>query len=270
MTMPVSIDSLKSTINRHGGVSRGNRFAVYITHPLKSLNGITTVVHAATMLNNAIDGQGHHKGDFITDPRDMFLLCKGTTLPGRRISTTEAAHNHNLSKKPYSVVSDEVTMTFILTNDYYIKNYFDLWQEMIIDTTGNHYKTMYKDEYCTDVLMQQLSTSNHIIPGYTVKLENAYPIQVGAVELSNESEGLMELSITWEYDNFKRINMFNVESDLQLTFTDEGQLKELHKAKKKSTFGEKVDVEQGFTSGPAKAQDVFRKSPFADGSGGGL
>ena len=228
MGKPVSIDSIKSTINRHGGMARGNRFAVYISHPMKSMNNLLRF-DPATFLNNAISGEGHHVGDFINDPRDMFLLCKGTTLPGKRISTTEATHNHHLSKKPYSAVADEVTMTFLLTNDYYIKKYFDLWQDMIIDTTGNHYKTAYKDEYTTDVTLQQLSTSNHIIPGYTLMLENAYPIQVGAVELSNEGEGLMELAITWEYDNFRRINNFDVDVDIKLTFTDEGTLKKLNK-----------------------------------------
>ena len=33
-------------------------------------------------------------------------------------------------------MTDEVSMTFLLTNDYYIKKYFDMWQEMIIDSTG--------------------------------------------------------------------------------------------------------------------------------------
>jgi hypothetical protein len=228
MGLPISIDSIKSSINRHGGVARGNRFAVYISHPSKSINNLLRF-DPATFLNNAISGEGHHIGDFINDPRDMFLLCKGLTLPGKRISTTEAAHNHNLSKKPYSAVADEVTMTFMLTNDYYIKKYFDLWQEMIIDTTGQHYKTMYKKDYVTDVTIQQLSNSNHIIPGYTLMLENAYPIQVGTVELGNESDGMLELSITWEYDNFRRLNNFDVDLDIKLTITDDGMLKELNK-----------------------------------------
>ena len=105
-------------------------------------------------------------------------------------------------------------MTFLLTNDYYIKKYFDMWQEMIIDTTHNHYKTMYKADYTSDVTIQQLSNSNNIIPGYTVKLENAYPIQVGAVELSEGGEGLMELSITWEYDNFRSVSLVDGFEDI--------------------------------------------------------
>ena len=206
MSLPVSIDSMKSTINRRGGVARGNRFGVYITHPSKGMNNLLNF-NPATLLSNLISGDGVNIGDFIQDPRDMFLLCKSVLMPGKRITTTEATHNHNLSKKPYSMATDEVTMTFLLTNDYYIKKYFDMWQEMIIDSSGNHYKAFYKRDYCTDVTIQQLSNSNDVIPGYTIKLENAYPIQIGALELSSESDGLLEVSITWEYDNFRSVGL---------------------------------------------------------------
>jgi hypothetical protein len=213
MSLPVSIDSLKSTINRRGGAARGNRFGVYVSHPSKGMNSLLGF-NPATLLSNLISGDGVNIGDFIQDPRDLFLLCQSCTFPGKRIMTTEASHNHNLSKKPYSAATDEVQMSFILTNDYYIKKYFDMWQEMIVDTTHNHYKTMYKADYTSDVTIQQLSNSNNIIPGYTVKLENAYPIQVGAVELSEGGEGLMELSITWEYDNFRSVSLVDGFEDI--------------------------------------------------------
>ena len=208
MSLPVSIDTMKSTINRRGGVARGNRFAVYVSHPSKGMNSLLKF-DPATMLSNLISGDGVNLADFIQDPRDMFLLCQNCTIPGKRISTTEASHNHHLAKKPYSAITDEVTMTFLLTNDYYIRKYFDMWQEMIIDTSHNHYKTAYKRDYSRDVIIQQLSTSNHMIPGYSVKLLNAYPIQVGAVELNNESDGLMEINVTWEYDNFVSIGLID-------------------------------------------------------------
>ena len=206
--LPTSIDSIKSTINRRGGIARGNRFAVYVSHPSKGMNSFLKF-DPATLLSNLISGDGVHIGDFISDPRDLFLLCNSCSIPGKRISTTEADHNHHLAKKPYSAATDEVSMTFTLTNDYYIKKYFDMWQEMIIDTSHDHYKTYYKKDYCKDVIIQQLSTSNHMIPGYTVQLLNAYPIQVGAVELANESDGLLQISVTWEYDNFKSIGLID-------------------------------------------------------------
>jgi hypothetical protein len=213
MSLPVSIDTMKSTINRRGGVARGNRYAVYITHPSKGMNSFLKF-DPATLLSNLISGDGVNLGDFISDPRDMFLLCQSASLPGKRITTTEATHNHNRTKKPYSMMTEEVTMSFLLTNDYYVKRYFDMWQNMIIDDSGDHYKTMYKRDYSTDVTIQQLSTSNDFIPGYSVQLLNAYPIQVSSVELSNGGDGLLEVSVTWEYDNWKTIGLTDGFSNL--------------------------------------------------------
>jgi len=213
MSLPVSIDTMKSTINRRGGIARGNRFGVYVTHPSKSMNSLLGF-NPATLLSNLISGDGVNIGDFISDPRDMFLLCQSVTLPGKLISTVESGHNHHLSKKPYSAATDEVTMSFLLTNDYYIKKYFDMWQEMIIDTSHEHYKVMYKKDYVKDVTIQQLSSGNDLIPGYAIQLLNAYPIQVSAIELNNGSDSLLEVSITWEYDNFKSVGLIDGFVDL--------------------------------------------------------
>jgi len=231
--LPTSIDSIKSTINRRGGVARGNRFAVYVSHPSKGMNSFLKF-DPATLLSNLISGDGVHIGDFISDPRDLFLLCNSCSIPGKRISTTEADHNHHLAKKPYSAATDEVSMTFTLTNDYYIKKYFDMWQEMIIDTSHDHYKTYYKKDYCKDVIIQQLSTSNHMIPGYTVQLLNAYPIQVGAVELANESDGLLQISVTWEYDNFKSIGLIDGFENIVGTLLDSLKATKINTAQNES------------------------------------
>ena len=99
MSLPVSIDSMKSTINRRGGIARANRFGVYITHPARSMNSLLNF-NPATLLSNLISGDGVNVADFIQDPRDMFLLCQSCTMPGKRIMTTEATHNHhNRSEK---------------------------------------------------------------------------------------------------------------------------------------------------------------------------
>ena len=86
MSLPVSIDTIKSTINRRGGIARGNRYAVYITHPSKGMNSFLKF-DPATLLSNLISGDGVNIGDFISDPRDMFLLCQSASLPGKRITT---------------------------------------------------------------------------------------------------------------------------------------------------------------------------------------
>ena len=85
---------------------------------------------------------------------------------------------------------------------------------MIIDTSHDHYKAMYKKDYVSDVTIQQLSTGNDIVPGYSIQLLNAYPIQVSAIELNNGSDGLLEVTVTWEYDNFKSVGLVDGFADL--------------------------------------------------------
>jgi len=203
-----SIDDMKALIGRRGGIARGNRFGVHITHPLKNSGifaGKKSIVQEGP--RNSHTREVTEFKDFLQNGNDTYMLCSAVTLPGKRISTTEATHNHNLAKKPYSMATDEVSMTFLLTNDYYIKKYFDAWQEIIIDSTGPHYKTRYKSEYVAQVEIQALYGNDSGQVGYSNILENAYPIQVSAVELSEGSEGLMEVSVTWEYDNWRSQHM---------------------------------------------------------------
>jgi len=199
-----SIDNMKALIGRRGGIARGNRFGVHITHPLKNsgvFEGKKSIVREGP--RNSFSREVTEFKDFLQNGEDTYMLCSSVTLPGKRISTTEATHNHNLAKKPYSMATDEVTMTFLLTGDYYIKKYFDSWQEIIIDSTGPHYKARYKNEYVAQVEIHALSEDESGVVGYSNILENAYPIQVGAIELSEGQEGLMEVSVTWEYDNWR-------------------------------------------------------------------
>ena len=75
-------------------------------------------------------------------------------------------------------------MTWVLTNDYYMKTMFDGWLSSIIDM--DTYTLGYKNDFATDVIIQQLNVDN--IPVYGVKLEKAYPLAVNAIDLSNSSE----------------------------------------------------------------------------------
>ena len=211
--MPSSIDDMKALLSKRGGIARGNRYGVHFTHP------------------TITKGQGRDS-TWVQDGRDTWILCTAATLPGKRISTTEATHNHHLAKKPYSMATDEVTMSFMLTGDYYMKKYFDQWQEMIIDSSGNHYKTRFKKDYCAQVQIQALAGDEKDTVGYSINLENAYPIQVSQVDLGEGVDGILEVTVTWEYDNWKTDERNNDRSTLSSWFPP---------------LREQVDIEQGFT-----------------------
>jgi hypothetical protein len=219
MSLPVGIDTLKSTIGKRGGLARANRFAIYITHPKMKgsmgpgllnmdIGGLVSNIAGSVMSGGSIDPMA-----FLNDPRDMFLLCESVQLPGKRITTMESFTTHKGIKKPYSYMVDEVTFTFLLTNDYYTRKYFDQWQQMVIDQST--LKVNYKNDYVTDITIQQLSASNDVVPGYSIKLKNAFPLAMNAVELSNSTENsTLQCSVTLSFDDWQEQGLVDGFNDL--------------------------------------------------------
>jgi hypothetical protein len=189
----MSIEDIKSTISKKGGVARTNRFQVVFTPPQASLLNTDPSVLLGTLTS------GGSAGNLINDPRDVNLLCESVTLPGRNISTLDYQTNTVLKKMPYTFIDSEVSMTFILTNDYYARNMFEAWYESIFNV--ENYRVGYKNDYTTDVNIIQLNTKG--LPAYGVTLIKAFPISIGNIELSNATENeYARLQVIFAYDRY--------------------------------------------------------------------
>lgn len=175
MPNPVTIDQFKSTIGKRRGLAAPNRFAVTMTAPNGTAN---------------------------TDPRDINILCQSCSLPGRVITTNEYdPQGIKPIKYPVSIIEEDVEFTFLLTNDYYVKKFFDKWMAIIIDYEGGTGLCSYASEYRTDVFIQQFDKNN--LPVYGVRLIDAYPTSVNSVELSNEStDAVTSVSVNMTYRKF--------------------------------------------------------------------
>tara|TARA_Y200000002_G_C22491497_1_gene583195 strand:- start:125 stop:760 length:636 start_codon:yes stop_codon:yes gene_type:complete len=192
MVLPASVDTLRGTLGKRGGVAKANRFSIYMPLPLISIN-------PGSILTNLASGNGFNPMSLLNDPRDMSLLCESCSLPGRTIATTEHITRLKAIKKQYGYINDDVTFTFLLTGDYYIKQVFDDWTAKLFDFEKG--TVSYKDDCVSDVTIQQLGPSN--IPIYTCKLQKAFPVSVSAVELANTSENtISRVTVTMAYDEW--------------------------------------------------------------------
>ena len=190
----MNIDNLKSTIAKKGGLAPSNRFNVIFAPPAVSLLNL----NVENIIGSVISGN-FNAGNLLNDPRDISILCKSVTLPGRTLSTFEHDHDRQQNKYPYTFIDEDVTMTFHLTNDYYMRNMLEQWQSGIFNTES--YITGFKNDYSVDVIIQQLNQKN--IPVYGVKLEKAYPISYESITLDNSSENAVnEMSVTFAYNKF--------------------------------------------------------------------
>jgi len=188
----MSIERLKSLINKKGGLAKANRFNVMFTPPTQSLLNIDL----QGMISSAISGNFNAK-NIVNDPRDISLLCDSVVMPGKQISTLDYQTTKNSVKIPYGYIQDDVSLSFLLTNDYYMKTIFDKWINSIVDT--EKYCVAYKDDITCDVIIQQLDEQD--VPIYGVKLEGAFPLSVSEIALSNEStNAIQKLNVSFAYD----------------------------------------------------------------------
>ena len=198
--MANSIDDLKSTIQKHGGLAMQNRFNLIFTPPKLSFANLD----ASTLLSGLISTGGLSIKSFINDPRDISLMCKSSSLPGRQIQTAEYSAHKEQHKYVTGFIDEDVTCEFHITQDYFIRNMFDNWQKQILDAST--YSVSYKSEYTCDVLIQQLDKDNNL-PIYSVVLKNAFPSSNAGIILSNESENTPQtFSVTFSYDKFETTN----------------------------------------------------------------
>lgn len=212
--MTASVDKIKSTLAQKGGIARPNNFLV----ELPSLAGVSS--------------------------RDMNILCRTATLPGKQILTHDRRFGMQFEKIAYGYAVDDVTLSFLMTNDYAARRYFDAWRELIIDETGQI--AGYKKDYAKRVVIHQLANSipSLFVSGsinvgpvgiggsfgvanslggriditstvYSVELIDAFPTTIGQVDFNNEQDGFIEMSVQLSYKNWKVVPA----GQKQITFT---------------------------------------------------
>lgn len=207
--MVFRVDDFKATVSRGGGLAKSNLFNIYLPY----LGGNT---------------------------RELNLLCKAASLPGRQVTSIDYQIGTKLTKIANGYAVTDVSLTFYVLNDFGIKEYFDQWQKLAHDG----YEVGYYNDYAKPVVIQQLTkvpsfpilkkklfnTENvppFILnrlpsvgpfqlgqgefdlsatlgeePVYTVVLEEAYPTTVSDLQLVSEQDGIHELQVQLSYKNW--------------------------------------------------------------------
>lgn len=198
----LSVNTLKSHISERGGLARQNRYLVELPALMGNtiLNGnlatdLTTNVQRQQarmdQFNLAESGNGSFYG--------MSLMCRSTNMPGKQILSLDRRVGLTYNKVAYGYASEDVSMTFQLTEGYSIKDYFEGWQQMAVVSKGtsNAHYPRYLDEYARDVTVSQLGMDGEV--KYAVKLIKAYPTTVSAIQFNDASGEPTELSVQLSY-----------------------------------------------------------------------
>ena len=208
--MASSVDELKALANTKLGFARANRFLV--TMPTSFGGGGGLLGGIIGMLTG---GGGGASG------RELNILCSNATMPGKVTLTNDRRIGMEFQKVAYGYAVDDVAMTFYLMNDYGVKEYFDAWRNTAIPEDGaKAFTSNYKSQYAKSITIHQLRQplkgfSKQVGPirfsggigggsVYSVELLEAFPVSTSAIELNNELDGLVQLTVTFAYTNWAR------------------------------------------------------------------
>lgn len=214
--MTYSIDQMKSLMSRKGGIANPTVYRVQ----LPSIGNITS--------------------------QEVNLLCTRVNMPGKQIATYDREIGGKTEKVAYRNIYGDVTMTFLLLNDYGIRDYFEQWSRLIVNP--DTYEPSYKNEYSFQIKIEQLKKGIglpvystpiglpllpteiqnrlpsilgfdlargqfdlNFITGdqvvYEVILENAFPTTFSDIELNNTSvDQILEFTVSFSYTKYTAKN----------------------------------------------------------------
>jgi hypothetical protein len=133
--------------------------------------------------------------------RQLNVRCESAELPSRTLITYDLKTYGPTEKFPYQNSYNDVTMTFIVQDDMYEKQFFDNWLNFISSTNDFNFK--YKTDYCTDIQIIQYDQTG--VETYGVNLRDAYPIAVNQLDLSWSADGYHKVTVVFAYTYWENI-----------------------------------------------------------------
>ena len=180
MANAFSPNTLQSKISNRGGLATTEKFEVIFT----SLpSGLDTTVAS-----------------------DLRFFCENVALPTKSISANEKFIHGVAYQMPYRQAFQELSLTFLLTDDMSQKKFFDQWQNEIINpSTGN---MGFHNEYTCTILIRKhgklsLDFGNGSSTPYEITLIKAWPSIVAEVQLSHGGGNeIARLPVTMQYQRW--------------------------------------------------------------------
>jgi hypothetical protein len=236
--MSFSPNLFLSNVKAKAGLARPNRFEVILPIPTYVGNFVststleqivnlpntifTTITEA---LNKGIEDSPQSISSSPSISRYLALQCESAELPGRSILTTDVKIYGPTFKVPYQTQYDEITLTFLCTNEFYERKLFDRWLECIMPSDTNNLRFPKDDEtrYMTNIKVIQYD--DFIKQIYAVELVDAFPVGIAPQQVSWSDDGFHRISIRFAYQKYKVVykGQYNISQAVAAVFGSFGE-----------------------------------------------
>ena len=180
--MAFNVNEFISNFDAHSGFARVSKFEVRITQP-------------PVKIQNS------------PPSRILSLQCESAELPGYTINTVESKIFGAATFVAAGAAYNDITLTFICTNEFWEKKFFDTWMDAIMPK--NSYLLGYKEEYQTTIDIIQYADfakdekAKEPLKIFTCRLLNAYPVSAAPLQLNWAGDDIHRLAVTFKYDKWK-------------------------------------------------------------------
>ncbi len=218
--MAFSPETFLSNIKAKDGLARPAKFEVILPIPpyinqfisnsiLEQLFNLPNVLIAdiTDAVNNVI-GNKPDEGSRTSNPamsRYLALQCESAELPGKTLLTYDARVYGPGFKVPYLTQYDEITLTFLCTNEFYERKLFERWIEAInpSDTNNLRYPKGSSTRYMTNIKVVQYD--DFIKKIFAIEMIDAFPVGIAAQPVSWQDDNFHRLSVRFAYQRYKPV-----------------------------------------------------------------
>lgn len=134
----------------------------------------------------------------------LSLRCEATELPGRQLSAQDVKIYGPSYKVPHQSSYQEITLTFLETQGFIIRDFFERWMGGIWSELNNVLR--YPNSYRVDMTLKQHGATHLGEEGLPTiaewQLVNAFPTAVNQMPVSWADDGLHRLAVTIAYDYY--------------------------------------------------------------------
>lgn len=170
------------------GISRTNRYSVVMAPP-----------------------QNNWMGEF-SNLRDILLFCDQVQLPGVSFATIQNRSFGEFREVPYEKLFNEISMSFYVDQNLYVKSFFDAWVNSIQNPNTRTFA--YYKSYITQMTINVEDVQDNV--RYKIVAHECYPKTVSPIQLDYASKDIMRLQVSMMYKYWTTIESTPIQYDVPI------------------------------------------------------
>ena len=140
----------------------------------------------------------------ISSGEEINLMCESVSIAGRNVQSIMDLRYGQRREIAYNApVYAPVNLTFLCTEKYREKDYFDKWNNKIVNS-ANGFDVAYYNDYIGSMTVTTLDKDGKKYnKSYVIKYEEVYPKDITAIELNHATtNATVKLTVTMNYSKW--------------------------------------------------------------------